>query len=60
MMNEMLSDRGRFAVLCYEAIGRAGYDAETFVESLGFPAEQFKKSDFCYPHDRVIQFWTAL
>ncbi|MES3041566.1 MAG: AraC family transcriptional regulator [Pseudomonadota bacterium] len=60
MMNKTLSDRGRFAVLCYEAIGRAGHDAETFVESLGFPAEQFKKSDFCYPHDRVIQFWTAL
>ncbi|MEK6789766.1 MAG: AraC family transcriptional regulator [Pseudomonadota bacterium] len=60
MMNKTLSDRGRFAVLCYEAIGRAGHDAETFVESLGFPAEQFKKSDFCYPHDRVIQFWTEL
>lgn len=60
MMNKTLSDRGRFAVLCYEAIGRAGYDAETFVESLGFSAEQFSKSDFCYPHDRVIQFWTEL
>lgn len=47
-------------MLCYEAIGRAGYDAGTFVESLGFSAEQFSQSDFCYPHDRVIQFWTAL
>jgi len=60
MMNKTLSDRGRFAVLCYEAIGRAGYDAGTFVESLGFSADQFTQSDFCYPHDRVIQFWTAL
>ena len=42
MMNKTLSDRGRFAVLCYEAIGRAGHDAETFVESLGFSADQFK------------------
>lgn len=60
MMNKTLSDRGRFAVLCYEAIGRAGHDAETFVESLGLSAEQFTQSDFCYPHDRVVQFWTAL
>jgi AraC-like DNA-binding protein len=60
MMNKTLSDRGRFAVLCYEAIGRAGHDAETFLESLGYSAEQFQQPDFCYPHDRVIQFWKAL
>lgn len=60
MMNKTLSDRGRFAVLCYEAIGRAGHDAETFVESLGLSVEQFTQSDFCYPHDRLIPFWTAL
>lgn len=60
MMNEMLSDRGRFAVLCYQAIERAGYDAETFVKSQGLSADQFTQPDFCYPHDRVIQFWTAL
>ncbi|MEO6699426.1 MAG: AraC family transcriptional regulator ligand-binding domain-containing protein [Paraperlucidibaca sp.] len=60
MMNKTLSDRGRFAVLCYEAIGRAGYDAKTFITSLGISAEQFQQSDFCYPHDRVAAFWAAL
>lgn len=60
MMNKTLSDRGRFAELCYEAIERAGYDAKTFITSLGFSAEQFQQSDFCYPHDRVAAFWAAL
>ena len=60
MMKKTYSDRGRFAVLCYEAIGRAGYDAEAFIKGLGFPEEYFRQSDSCYPHDRVIEFWAGL
>lgn len=60
MMNKTLSDRGRFAALCYEAIERAGYDAKTFVTGLGLPAEQFQQSEFSYPHDSAIHFWAAL
>lgn len=59
-MNDTLSDRGRFAVLCYEAITRAGYDANTFLAHCGYCAEQFKQPDFSYPHEQVIPFWRAL
>ena len=59
-MNYTLSDRGRFAVLCYEAIGRAGYNANDFVTQLGYCSEQCQQPEFCYPHDRVIHFWTEL
>lgn len=60
MSTQSLMDRGHFAAMCYEAMIRAGYDADTLLGYLGFSVDEICHRDFSYDHRLHLAFWGVL